>query len=62
MRHWTVAEADAALPWVRELLGRIRKLAAEAKSSSNGSTARNEADLQAAIEELTPHSRSRSRR
>jgi len=53
VRHWTAAEADAALPWVRELLGRIRTLAAQAKSSSNGRTAQSEADLQAAIEELT---------
>jgi hypothetical protein len=53
VRHWTVAEADAALPWVRELLGRIRKLAAQAKRSSNGRVASSEVELQAAIDELT---------
>jgi hypothetical protein len=53
VRHWTLAEANADLPRVRELLQRIRSLAAQARQSSNGSTARREAELQAAIEELT---------
>lgn len=53
MRHWTVSEADASLPWVRELLGRIRSLSAAAKRSPNGRAASSEAELQAAIEELT---------
>jgi hypothetical protein len=53
VRHWTVAEADAALPWVRELLSRIRHLAAQASGSSNGQTAAREHDLAEAVEELT---------
>lgn len=53
MRTWTVTEADEALPRVRELLGRIRALAAAANGSTNGQTAQREAELQAAVEELT---------
>jgi hypothetical protein len=53
VRYWTVAEADAALPWVRELLARIRSLAARVDQSTNGQTAAREQDLADAIEELT---------
>jgi hypothetical protein len=38
---------------VRELLQRIRTLAARVRQSSNGSTARREAELSDAVEELT---------
>jgi hypothetical protein len=52
VRHWTVAEADAALPWVREMLTRIRTLAARV-GSANGQTAAREEELAAAVGELT---------
>jgi hypothetical protein len=53
VRHWTVAEADAALPWVQEMLDRIRALAARASGSENGQTAAREEELAAAVAELT---------
>jgi hypothetical protein len=52
VRHWTVAEADAALPWVREMLARIRTLATRV-GSANGQAAARREELAAAVEELT---------
>lgn len=62
--HWTVEEANAALPQVRAALERIRALAAEARRSRDQTGARSRgnghaptgavgAELAAAVEELT---------
>lgn len=53
MRTWTLEEATAALPRVREVVTRIRRLAAAASARANGHRPSLSASLAAAIEELT---------
>lgn len=51
MRHWTLAEATAALPAVREKVERIRELL-RARPTANGQGARLDAEIARLVDEL----------